>query len=117
MELRIGISYISEELARGAIERECGNATFEELRERAQDAWEEKLSRIEIEAESEEQMRTFYSCLYRTFLFPHKAYEYDREGKILHYSPCDGKVRALYRQRILGYLSHGLSVVYADCTG
>lgn len=91
MELRIGISYISEELARLAIERECGDATFEELRERARNNWEEKLSRIEIEAESDEQMRTFYSCLYRTFLFPHKAYEYDRCGKIVHYAPFDGR--------------------------
>ena len=93
MELRIGISYISESLARLAIERECGDAKFEDLHRNATAAWEEKLSRIEIEAESDEQMRTFYSCLYRTFLFPHKAYEYDADGSIIHYSPCDGKTR------------------------
>ena len=93
MELRVGISYISAELARLAIERECGDLSFDELRERARDTWEEKLSRIEIEAESDEQMRTFYSCLYRTFLFPHKAYELDKDNNTLHYSPCDGKTR------------------------
>ena len=103
MELRIGISYISAELARLAIERECGDLCFEELREKAREAWEEKLSRIEIEAESDEQMRTFYSCLYRTFLFPHKAYELDKDNNTLHYSPFDGKTRTGVRYTDNGF--------------
>ena len=93
MDIRIGISYISEELARGAIERECGDKSFETLRAEAEEIWEERLSRIEIEAEDDEQMRTFYSCLYRTFLFPHKAYELDKDNKALHYSPKSGEMR------------------------
>lgn len=103
MEVRIGTSYVSSELARGAIERECGDATFEEIRARAQDAWEEKLSRIEIEGESDEQMRTFYSCLYRAFLFPHKAYELDKDNNTLHYSPFDGEIRAGVRYTDNGF--------------
>ena len=91
VEARIGISYISHELALGAIERECGGATFEELALEAENNWEEKLSRIEIEAD-EEMMKTFYSCLYRPFLFPHMAYELDENGNRIHYSPFDGKV-------------------------
>ena len=92
-EARIGISYISEEMAVNAIDRECGELSFEEIRERAEENWEEKLSRIEIEPENEEQMKTFYSCLYRVFLFPHKAYELDGEMNPVHYTPCDGKTR------------------------
>ena len=93
VEARMGISYISEEMALAALERECGEASFEELRTRAEESWEEKLSRIEIEAVSETQMRTFYSCLYRTFLFPRKAYELDQNGNPIHYVPYDGSVK------------------------
>lgn len=93
VEARMGISYISEEMALATLERECGEASFEELRTRAEESWEEKLSRIEIEAVSENQMRTFYSCLYRTFLFPRKAYELAPNGDPIHYVPYDGSVK------------------------
>ncbi len=103
LEARMGISYVSEDMALAAIERECGGKTFEELRQAATDAWEEKLSRIEIESDSTEQMQTFYSCLYRTFLFPRKAYELDQNGSPVHYSPADGKVRAGVRYTDNGF--------------
>ena len=93
VEARMGISYISEEMAVAAMERECGNLDFDVIRNMAENNWEEKLHRIEIETDDEEQMKTFYSCLYRPFLFPHKAYELDAEGKPVHYTPCDGEIR------------------------
>ena len=93
LEARLGISYISEEMAVAAIDRECGELSFDTLRSMAEDNWEEKLSRIEIETDDMEQMKTFYSCLYRPFLFPHKAYELDADGKPVHYTPADGKTR------------------------
>ena len=93
-EARIGISYISEQMAAAAIDRECKNSTFEELMAQAEQAWEQKLSCIEIKAKDEQQLRTFYSCLYRVFLFPHKAYELDADGTPVHYVPRDGSVKA-----------------------
>lgn len=93
VEARLAISYISEEMALAALERECGSTSFEELRAEAEANWEEKLSRIEIEPVDETQMKTFYSCLYRTFLFPRKAYELDGDGNSIHYSPYDGSIR------------------------
>jgi len=39
-----------------------------------------------------DQVRTFYSCLYRALLFPRKFYEYDAQNKIVHYSPFNGEV-------------------------
>ncbi len=93
VEARLGISYISEEMAVAAIDRECGDLSFETLCNMAENNWEEKLHRIEIETDNEEQMKTFYSCLYRPFLFPHKAYELDAEGKPVHYTPADGATR------------------------
>lgn len=92
-EAKLAISYISEEMAVLALERECGNLSFDVLRSMAENNWEEKLHRIEVETETEEQMRTFYSCLYRPFLFPHKAYELDADGKPVHYTPADGQTR------------------------
>ena len=103
VEARIGISYISEEMAVMAMERECGNKSFDELKLEAEANWEEKLSRIEIETDDEEQMKTFYSCMYRPFLFPHKAYELDEDGKPVHYTPCDGKTRAGVRYTDNGF--------------
>ena len=90
---RIGISYISHEMACLALERDCAGKSFDELRARAADAWEEKLSRIEIETDDLEQKKTFYTCMYRAFLYPHKAYELDKNGKAVHYSPRNGDVR------------------------
>ena len=93
VDIRLATSYISEEMAVAALERECGEASFEELCAFAEANWEEKLSRIEIEAVSDVQLKTFYSCLYRTFLFPRKAYELDATGAPVHYAPYDGSVR------------------------
>ena len=103
LEARVGISYISEEMALAAIERECGEESFDTLRQAAEDAWEEKLGRIEIETSDIEQMKTFYSCLYRAFLFPRKAYELDECGAPVHYTPADGKTRAGVRYTDNGF--------------
>ena len=45
-----------------------------------------------MEGGSEDQRRTFYSCLYRALLFPEKFYEFNAQGKPVHYSPYDGKL-------------------------
>ena len=91
---KIGTSYISHQMAVEALERECGEKSFEALKASAERTWEEKLSRIEIEERDEEQKRIFYSCLYRCFLFPHKAHEIEKNGDIVHYCPYDGTVRS-----------------------
>ncbi len=93
VEARIGVSYISFDMALNSIERDCSDKTFEELEAEGKANWEEKLSRIEIDTENEEQKKTFYSCMYRTFLFPHKAYEIKNDGGRVHYCASDGSVR------------------------
>ena len=55
--------------------RELGTDDFETVKSKAQERWDEVLGRIEVEGGTEEQMRTFYSCLYRSVLFPRKFYE------------------------------------------
>lgn len=93
IEYKIGISYISHQMADLAILRECGNKSFDMLRKEAEADWEEKLSRIEIECGDEVQKSIFYSCMYRCFLFPHRAYEITENGKTVHYNPYDGHVK------------------------
>lgn len=90
-EFQLAISYISEEQAVCNLRQEAGG--FADRQQNAAEIWEEHLSRISVETETEKQRKTFYTCLYRTFLFPHKAYELDESGNAVHYSPCDGKIR------------------------
>lgn len=90
IEFSLGTSYISEELAENTIEREC--ASFDTVKTENDSIWEEHLSRIEAEFDDENVKKTFYTCFWRTFLFPHKCYEYDKDGQIVHYTPIDGSI-------------------------
>ncbi len=90
VEVRIATSHISIEQALLNLQNETSGG-FDAVRARTAAAWEENLGRIEIEAEPE-QMKTFYSCLYRALKFPHRFHEVDAEGRTVHYSPFDGKV-------------------------
>ncbi|MGN1346948.1 MAG: GH92 family glycosyl hydrolase, partial [Eubacteriales bacterium] len=94
VEFKLGTSYISAEMAEAALERECGAKTFDEVLAENNEIWEEHLSRIDVKFDENEEtmMRTFYTCLWRTFLFPHKCYEIDAEGRYVHYTPIDGSV-------------------------
>lgn len=87
-EIELATSYISGEQALLNIT----NKSFEQAMLDSENEWEEKLSRIEIETDNEEQKRTFYSCMYRAFLFPRVAYEIEKSGECVHYSPYDGKI-------------------------
>ncbi len=84
-------SFISPEQAMLNL-REIGSRDFETVKEQARDTWNKELGRIAIEGGTTDQQRTFYSCLYRTMLFPRKFYEIDEAGKVMHYSPYNGKV-------------------------
>lgn len=66
--------------------------TFEQVKRAAKERWNEVLGRIEIGGGTADQHRTFYSCLYRSLLFPRKFYEISAEGKPVHYSPYNGQV-------------------------
>ena len=72
--------------------REVDGKTFAQVKQAAKDRWNEVLGRIQVGGGTEEQYRTFYSCLYRSTLFPRKFYEIDAQGKPVHYSPYNGQV-------------------------
>lgn len=89
-EMRIATSFISVGQARQNL-KEIDGKSYDDVKALAAEKWEEILGRIEIEAD-EEVKKTFYSCLYRMFLFPRNMCEYDRDGRQKHYSPADGKI-------------------------
>ena len=92
---RVASSFISHEQAALNL-KELGNDSLEELKEKGRKAWNDVLSRIEVEGGNLDQYRTFYSCLYRATLFPQKHYEIDANGEVVHYSPHNGKVEKGY---------------------
>ena len=100
---RVASSFISAEQALRNLETELGDASFDEIRDRAQERWDEVLGRIEVSGGTEEQYRTFYSCLYRSTLFPRKFYEIDVAGNPVHYSPYNGEVREGYMYTDTGF--------------
>lgn len=88
---KVASSFISFEQAELNLKREIGNDSFDKTKETAHDTWNEKLGKIKVEGGTEEQMKTFYSCLYRTLLFPNKLYEIDKSGEAMHWSPYNGQ--------------------------
>ncbi len=102
IEAQAAISYISMEQAIQNLKQDLEGTEFDEIRKKAEKIWESYLGRLEIEAE-EEQLRTFYSCLYRVFLFPHKCYEHNEAGKTVHYCPGNGTVREGLRYTDTGF--------------
>jgi len=90
---RVASSFISPEQALLNLERETGSRSFDEIKEAGRNIWNRELGRIRVEGGSDDQVRTFYSTLYRTLLFPRMFHEVDAEGKIIHYSPYNGEIR------------------------
>ncbi|WP_018620130.1 GH92 family glycosyl hydrolase [Spirosoma luteum] len=88
---RVASSFISYEQAERNLD-EIGKDTFEMVRNKAKTVWNNELSRINVAGGTPAQMRTFYSCLYRSLLFPRKFFEFDADKKVVHYSPYNGKV-------------------------
>jgi len=72
--------------------KELGNDGFDEIAAKGREVWNKVLGRIRVEGGNLDQLRTFYSCLYRSLLFPRKLYETDASGQIVHYSPYNGEV-------------------------
>jgi predicted alpha-1,2-mannosidase len=99
---RVASSFISPEQAELNL-REIGEQDFDAVRRQGRAAWNKALGRIDIEGGSEAQRRTFYSCLYRSLLFPRKLYEKDANGNIMHYSPFNGQVLPGYMYTDTGF--------------
>ncbi len=92
---RVASSFISPDQALLNL-KEVDGKDFDSLVDDGRDAWNAQLGRIAVEDGTVDDMRVFYSCLYRCLLFPRKFYEIDANGDVVHYSPHDGSIRPGY---------------------
>ena len=99
---RVASSFISPEQAERNL-KELGDDDFDVLVEKGKAEWNKVLSAIQVEGGSLDQYRVFYSCLYRSVLFPRKFYELDAVGNIVHYSPYNGNVLPGYMYTDTGF--------------
>ncbi|MDF2191288.1 GH92 family glycosyl hydrolase [Paraflavitalea sp. CAU 1676] len=96
--------------------------TFEANKAQGKKSWNDALGRIEVQDSNLDNLRTFYSCQYRTLLFPRKFYEIDERGQTVHYSPFNGKVLPGYLFTDMGFwdtfraLMPYVNLVYPDMT-
>jgi predicted alpha-1,2-mannosidase len=116
---RVASSFISIEQAEQNL-AEIGNDNFEQVMAKGRAVWNETLNRVSVEGGTIDQVRTFYSCLYRMLFFPLKLYEKTAAGRIVHYSPYNGKVEPGYMFGGTGFwdtfraLYPFLNLVYPD---
>ena len=92
VSLKVASSFISFEQAELNLNRELGKETFVQTKAKAKNEWNKVLGRLKVEGGTPDQVKTFYSCLYRTVQFPQRLYEKDASGRIMHWSPYNGQV-------------------------
>ena len=91
VKARVASSFISPQQALLNLE-ELGQDDLEAVKERGRKRWNDVLGRIEVDDKNIDHLRTFYSCLYRSVLFPRSFYELNQDGNPVHYSPYNGQV-------------------------
>jgi len=87
LEIKIGLSFVSTENAKMNLEKELAGKSFDRVKKEDSKTWETLLSKIQVTGGTERQKGLFYSCLYRSFLWP--ALRSDVNGDFLDES---GKV-------------------------
>ncbi|MDD4515067.1 GH92 family glycosyl hydrolase [Massilibacteroides sp.] len=93
VQAKVASSFISYEQAELNLKQELGNyKSLEQTKVAAQKAWNEQLNKVQVEGGTEDEKATFYSCFFRSMLFPRKFYEQDINGNPIYYSPYDGMV-------------------------
>ena len=92
VNVRVASSFISIEQAEQNL-KELGSKSLEEVSEAGRQEWNKVLSVIDVDDNSDvDRLRTFYSCLYRSTLFPRSFFEINASGQVVHYSPYNGEV-------------------------
>ena len=97
VEAKVSSSFISHEQAWVNLNRELpDDKKFDEIYSEGRRSWNNELSKIKVETDNSTKGLSdkikFYSCFYRTILFPRQFHEYNKQGKQIHYSPYNGKI-------------------------
>lgn len=102
VNLRVASSFISIDQAQLNL-REIDGRSFDEVKTACRDSWNSALGRISVSDSNIDHLRTFYSCLYRSLLFPRDLSEVNAEGTRVHYSPYNGEVLPGYMTTDTGF--------------
>jgi predicted alpha-1,2-mannosidase len=94
LTIKVGTSFLSTGYASANLAREVGGRSFDDIVREGQQEWNQLLGRVALSGVSDEQRRMFYTALYRSLLSPWTLHEIDPLGRVVHYSPYDGRVRA-----------------------
>ncbi|MFI8377292.1 GH92 family glycosyl hydrolase [Leeuwenhoekiella sp. NPDC079379] len=68
--MKVGISYVSIDNARENLDAEVGDATFDEVYEKTQKDWNDKLNVVEVTGDNTDDKTIFYTALYHTQVAP-----------------------------------------------
>ena len=77
IEVKIGISAVDETGAKNNLQTEIGNKTFDQVKQEAQDAWEQELGKIVVESSNADYKTNFYTALYHTMIAPNLYQDVD----------------------------------------
>jgi len=102
---KVASSFISYEQAELNL-KELGNNTFDQIADKGRAEWNKVLGKITVEDDNIDNLRTFYSCLYRAVFFPRSFYEIRRDGNCGALQSLQWTSTArihVYRYRFLGY--------------
>ena len=100
--MKVASSFISLEQALLNLQ-EVKGSSFDQVCKAAKDKWNDVLGRVEVSGGTDDELKTFYTCLYRSTLFPRKFYELNEQGEVYHYSPYNGKVLPGYMYTDTGF--------------
>jgi len=97
VEVKVSSSFISHKQAWINLYRELPKSKkFDEILADGRKSWNNELSKIKVKAENTDYGLSnkikFYSCFYRTILFPRQFHEYNINGEQIHYSPYNGEI-------------------------
>ncbi|MHA4842843.1 GH92 family glycosyl hydrolase [Flavitalea antarctica] len=70
VELRIALSFVSIGNAKSNLAEEIGSKSFDRIRNEGNATWEKILSGIQVKGGTAKQKQMFYSCFYRSLLWP-----------------------------------------------
>ena len=102
VRVKTASSFISEEQAFQNL-KEINGRDLDQIKEDGKTIWNNILGKIQVNGGTDEQYRTFYSCLYRSLLFPRKFYEITASGEVQHYSPYNGTLCKGYMYTDTGF--------------
>jgi predicted alpha-1,2-mannosidase len=104
VNVRVASSFISPEQAEQNFQQELsGFSRLEDATNAAAAAWNRQLGKVEVEGGTPEEKATFYSCFFRSMLFPRQFFEYDAAKQPIYYSPYDGNVHKGYMYTDTGF--------------